>query len=645
MLGRSALLEQAEVEPELAGALAHRGPDSFGQWRDGRRLMLLHWRLAVIDLSEAGRQPMTSRDGRWVLCYNGEVYNYALLAQDVERAAARDPAAPPGGFWRGHSDSEVIVEGCARFGPGFLQRLDGMYALALFDTRERTLYLARDPAGIKPLYVHQRPDLLLFASEAKVFFHVPEFRGELDATGLNGYLRYGHAYDGAHVLGGVRQLEPGELLTCRLEEGGAVRVESSRLRPRPTWRPVARSDREAARALRDLLGKVVERQLVADVPVGVLLSGGVDSSILTALTARLLGPGRTMAFTLGYPGMGQDFDEVAYARRVARHLGVRHHVYEARSDDLVRDLEQLVWHYDEPFADAAGLNVFLLSRDIRRYVTVALAGEGADELFGGYRRYQLEQAFRAAGPLGAVASWVARTLELPRLPKLPRRAQVLLRVLACPDAASRYSGYLQSGVSAAALLRPEWRRALGVHPRIVEGCQDGRREGVVSRLCLVDQQFWLPTTYLEKSDKAAMAHSLEIRVPYLDDEVVEFANSLPDRQRIRGVARKWLLREAFGDLLPGEVFRRFKRGFGVPVARWLRGELRAYYADRVLSPAARVARYLETGRLEQLYREHLRGEQDRSFVLWQCLVLELWLRHFEQGFQSAAPPRARAGVA
>lgn len=645
---------QLEVRGDVDAArlrevLAHRGPDSFGRWEEAD-VSLLHWRLAILDLSAAGHQPMVSADGRLVLCHNGEVYNFRELRAEVEQAW-RSAGATAARRWRGHSDTEVIVEGCALWGADFLSRLNGMFAIALYDRERRTLHLARDRAGIKPLYVWRGDGVLLFASEAKFFFLSAAFEPGLDARGLTAFLKYSHCYDAHHVLAGVSQLEPGERLTCEAPEPrGPLRVGRGRLCPPPAWRPVRRSDAEATRALRDVLARAVERQLVADVPVGVLLSGGVDSSILTALTARALGPDRTMAFTLGYPGMGADYDEIAPARRVARHLGVRHHVHEASPADLVRDLERVVWHYDEPFADAAAVNVFALSRMIRSRVTVALAGEGSDELFGGYRRYQLEKALRGLGPVRRLASAVTRAARLDRAAWMPRRFRVALRALASPDAPSRYSSYLESETPVGELLQPRWLREIGTNAAIEEGYPERIDGGVVSRLCVVDQRFWLPSTYLEKSDKGAMAHSLEIRVPFLDDEVVAFANGLTDAQRIRGRRRKWLLREAFAELLPAEVFTRFKRGFGVPVARWLREELREYFADHVIARDSRVSAFVRPSVLERAFRAHLHREADHAGLLWRCLVLEIWLRHYERRFgperlRSPARPGAEASPA
>jgi asparagine synthase (glutamine-hydrolysing) len=641
--GASAM-RSTDPETGAASILAHRGPDSFGRWED-EGISLLHWRLAVIDLSPAGHQPMLSGDGRLVLCFNGEIYNFEDLRADIERERERRARPERGepregvqgkGRWRGHSDTEVLLEGFALWGPEFLGRLNGMFAIAVFDRETGTLMLARDRAGIKPLYVWNRNGTLLFASEAKFFFRVQSFVPGIDPNGLAAFFTYGHCHDEHHVLEGVRQLEPGEVLVCtrRGPADPSPVVRSTRLCPRPCWSPVRRTDAEAAAALRKLLTDVVARQLVADVPVGVLLSGGVDSSILTALAARELGPDRTMAFTLAYRGMGEDYDELDAARRVAQHLGVRHHVYEASQDDLIDVIERLVWHYDEPFADAAALNVFVLSRMIRSKVTVALAGEGSDELFGGYRRYQVEKMIRGLGAWGRGLSWIVAAAHLDHAGRLPRRVQTLLRVLAKPDAASRYSSYLQGEMPIETLLKPEWRRRIGIHSAIRNGYRDAGG-GTVGQLCLVDQQFWLPSTYLEKSDKASMAHGLELRVPFLDNEVIAFANTLPDQHRIRGRRRKWLLWRAFRDVLPAEVFDRFKRGFGVPVGRWLRNELREYYVERVLSSSAHLQRYVDRRVVETCFRDHLRGVHDYSGVLWECLVLEIWLGHFERGFRMA----------
>jgi asparagine synthase (glutamine-hydrolysing) len=637
----AARIESDTPSGEARAVLAHRGPDHFGSWQ-APGVSLLHWRLAIIDLSPAGNQPMLSADERFVICYNGEVYNFEQLRADIEQRW-RDTAETRLRCWRGRCDTEVIVEGFSLWGPDFLSRLNGMFALALYDRQTSRLYLSRDRAGIKPLYIWQNNDVLLFASEAKFFFREHSFDPQVTANGLAAFFTYGHSYGENHVLQGVRQLDPGEVMTVeRAPDNASLVISRGRTAPRPQWNPVSRDDTTAAGELRKVLSDAVARQLVADVPVGVLLSGGVDSSILTALSSRLMGPERTMAFTLGYPGAGPDYDEIEYARRVAKHLGVQHYVYEASQDDLIQELEQLVWHYDEPFADAAALNVFLLSRMIRSRVTVALAGEGSDELFGGYRRYHSEKVTRALSGFGSALATVVRAAHVDRLAWMPRRSQIVLRAMARKGAAARYSSYLESEIPIDNILKPEWQRTIDVEACIQQCYPDELNAGTVAHLCLADQQFWLPGTYLEKSDKGGMAHSLEIRVPFLDNDVIAFANTLPDNQRIRGLSRKWLLKEAFNDLIPPEVFKRFKRGFGVPVGRWLRTELRDYYVDLVLSPESRVDRFLQMRTVEGCFREHLRGTHDYSGLLWKCLVLEIWLRHFEQGFRRPYPPREQS---
>lgn len=624
-------MDPARVRP----ILAHRGPDDFGAWReDGAELF--HWRLSILDLSSAGHQPMISRDGRFVICYNGEVYNSGELRRESDAAwnrtahdaSSTDVRVAGGGRWRGHSDTEVVLEGFARCGSSILDRLNGMFALAVYDRQDRTMWLARDRMGIKPLYIWENGELLLFASEPKFFFVHPSFSGAVNSDGLAAFFTYGHSTGRWRMLQGVRQLEPGE--TLRVKCGEPPR--SDRFCVRPAWRAREWTDEKAVREVRAILERVVQRQLVSDVPVGVLLSGGVDSSILTLLTARILGPSSTQTFTLVYPEFGEDFNELEEARAMARHLGVQHHVVEASTTDAIEGIEKMVWQYDEPFADAAAVNVLLLSRLIRNHVTVALAGEGSDELFGGYRRYQVEQWFRRFAVPAALLSAAFRWANLQRVPYLPRRLQIVLRSMSQRSAGARYSAYFESGVNLLELIRPEWRSTIDLRETLELLYPDTLGCPPIAALCLADQQWWLPDTYLEKSDKGSMAQSLELRVPFLDNEVVEFANSLPDRLRVRGRSGKWLLKEAFRNQVPPGVFGRFKRGFAVPLSQWFRGELADYFEGRVLSASSRSALYLDVATLNRLHAEHRRGECDHANVLWQALIFEIWLGHLHRCF-------------
>lgn len=648
------------VDPEgsheaLSGILSHRGPDDSGMWEEGS-LTLYHWRLAVLDLSSAGHQPMLCRLQRYVICFNGEIYNFLPLRDEIARAhAERDSIFQ----WRGHSDTEVLVEGFALWGEELLPRLNGMFAIAIYDREEQTLVLARDRMGIKPLYVWQKGSALFFASEAKFFFGCRSFVAEVSPSGLASFFTYGHGYGENRVLQGVRQLAPGSSLTINLRSvapdntvGESIDRSDLRL-SRSLFALTAsvgcsssgRSEQDTVRNARSVLEQAVERQLVADVPVGVFLSGGVDSSILTALTAKILGPSSTKAFTLGYSGFDLDFNEVEEARAIASHLGVKHYVYEATSQDLINTIEQMVWHYDEPFGDAAALNMMVLSRLIRSEVTVALAGEGSDELFGGYRRYQVERLIRRLGPFSALAQKLVRATGVQRWEKLPRRLAILLRSLSHRTAGRRYSAYFESGINLTELILPEWHTAFDPRLRLEELYPD-ELDGAepVAALCHADQQFWLVDTYLEKSDKGSMAHSLEVRVPFLDNEVVEFANSLPDHFRIRGRQGKWLLKQAFQEMLPERVFGRMKRGFAVPLAHWLRKELKVYFAERVLSNDARSKDYLETAVIHRYFDEHQKQIYDRSLILWYVLLFEVWLRLVENRFQTPLASTATEAV-
>jgi asparagine synthase (glutamine-hydrolysing) len=592
---------------------------------------------------------MLSSDGRYVLAYNGEVYNCAELRDEIENAwrteavAGRIPGVADGTGkprrWRGHSDTEIVVEGCALFGTAFLRRLNGIFAIALYDCVEGTLTLARDRAGVKPLYIWYDHEVFLFASEAKFFFQHPLFRPEVSPEGLTQFVTYGHSTQAARMLKGVSQLAPGHELHITRPFGASwMSAKPERFCPPLRHHVRTRSPEGAAKELRQLLEHVVESQLVSDVPVGVFLSGGVDSSILTALAARALGPSATKAFTLTYAGCGADFDELAASEAVAKHLGVQHLVFRAKPEDLIARLEEVVWHYDEPFADAAALNVFALSELVRSHVTVALAGEGSDELFGGYRRYAAERLMRKTGPGLTPLRFFASVLgSVPN--RLPRRLAILFRSLSAATSAERYSAYFENGISAVDLIQPRWQCLGDPRSTLRQLYPEQLDTEPVAALCLADQQFWMVDTYLEKSDKGSMAHSLEIRVPFLDNRMVEFANSLPDHFRIWKGQRKWLLRAAFADVLPAWVFTRFKRGFGVPVNQWFRKELRDYFAERVLGPKALISEYLRQPVLQSLHDQHCRGERDWSLVLWQALLFELWLSQVANGFHRPVAAR------
>ncbi|MDQ4041593.1 MAG: asparagine synthase (glutamine-hydrolyzing) [Actinomycetota bacterium] len=597
--------------------LAHRGPDERGTWR-GDGVFLGARRLSVVDPA-GGRQPMWSADGAACIVYNGELYNAPELRRELDR---------DGRALRTRSDTEVVLAAYLRWGPDCFERLNGMFALAVWDTRSRSLMLARDRIGEKPLYVYRDTARLVFASEIKAILAHPEVPRRLDPRGLANFLAFGHAVAPRTILEGVEKLLPGHLMLVRSGEVGSRRW----------WEvgdevPVAPdTEVEAAELVRELLDDSVRRRLVADVPVGAFLSGGLDSTAVTALMARhASGPVKT--FSLGFEGPGP-FNELADARRAARRLGTEHHEIEAGAGEVEAALRTLVYHYDEPFGDPAGLGVYLLSRLARPHVTVALTGDGGDELFGGYRRYVAD---RLAPLYQRLPDLVGRRL----LPTLAGRAPGLRRVaraaatLPIEDPGMRYARWLRvfTPEMQDELLATELSRAVGDHepaadyPRLYGGPEHtGPRGDHLNRLMFADVKTWLADGYMEKTDKATMACGLEARMPLLDHRLVELAFAIPARHKIRGTSTKRVLRRAVADLVPPDTRRKRKHGFAVPVGRWLRGELGGFAREVLTDERTRRRGYFDASAVERLLGEHGSRRRGHDDALWLLLNFELWHR-------------------
>ncbi len=621
-----------ELARQFCRVLEHRGPDDQGIHvsADGP-VTLANRRLAILDLSPAGRQPMVTADGRFVLVYNGEIYNFAELREALTRQGRR---------FRSRSDTEVLLEALATQGTAALGELNGMFAFALWDGRERSGLLARDPFGVKPLYYAPLPGgRLIFASEIKAMLLHPELAPTLDPAALQDYLAFLWTPDPKTLLQGVYKLPPGHWLRWRNRE---FQLERYWELPPPT--PEAPlGDQEAAAELGERLGRAVRRQRVSDVPVGLFLSGGLDSSALLAALAENGAASDVRCYTAAFPAEDNAYDQftddLPYARAVARHFGVPLTEFEIRPQ-VAELLPQLLYHLDEPLADPAILNTYLICRQARQDgAIVLLSGQGADELLGGYRRH--------LGPL--------LTARLGRLPAPVRAALGSAARRAPAGRAGRLGGVLRRGRR---LLEPLARSPLGqfaeycqwlpdpqvnalLHPDLAASL-DGRRPSqatldlmdrspspaLLDRMLYRDLKTFLPALNLTYTDKMGMAASVEARVPYLDLELAEFAWQLPSRQKIRGRSGKWLLRQAMRGRLPPAVLRRPKTGFGAPVRQWLRRELRPM-VDELLSPAA-VA---ETGWLSPSGVASLRarfesGQEDHGYSVWALLVLELWRRVF-----------------
>ncbi|WP_337875913.1 asparagine synthase (glutamine-hydrolyzing) [Elioraea sp.] len=604
-----ALLARAAA---MGAALAHRGPDGAGAWADGEAgVALAHRRLAIIDLSPGGAQPMASSCGRYVVSYNGEIYNYRALR--AELAACGRPV-------QGESDTAVLLEAVAQWGvAAALPRLDAMFAFALWDRAERVLWLARDHAGIKPLAWTVLADgSVLFGSELRALEAAGGWSPEIDAESVAAYLRHGCIPAPRTVFRGVRKLPPGGLVRIGMAGAPEERRWFDVLALARETVPARLTPAEAAAAVDAALAESVRAQLVADVPVGAFLSGGIDSSSVVAAMARA-SPGAAHAFTIGFDDPA--YDESEDAARIAGALGVRHTVLRATEAEAVALVDELPRVYDEPFADSSQIPTLLLARLTRAHVTVALSGDGGDELFGGYRRHVLAARLwprlarvplplrRAlAGAIGAVPPgwWDAVLRPLPRTPRRPGETlHKLATVLASRDLDAAYARLTTTdGV---------------VSPH-------GETPGdPLTRFRALDAAGYLHDDVLTKVDRASMNVALEVRVPMLSPAMMRLAFSLPPDLLVRADGGKAVLRDALARHLPRPLFEREKTGFSFPVGAWLRGPLRGWAEDRLASRRLRESGLVDAARAARLWQEHRAGRRDHAAALWAVLMLVAWL--------------------
>jgi asparagine synthase (glutamine-hydrolysing) len=596
----------------MADALVHRGPDSEGVFADGP-VGLAARRLAIIDL-DRGDQPMANEDGSVTVVQNGELYEHRPIQADLERRGHR---------FASHCDTEVLPHLYEERGAGFAEGLRGMFAIALWDARERRLLLARDPFGIKPLYYRVAGGVLSFASELKALVRQPGFSGDVDLEALEAYLAFNSVPSPMSIYRDVRKLPAGHLLEAR--DG---RVEVRRFaRPAPVAVGEVRRQGggELAAELRDRLRDSVRAHLESDVPVGVFLSGGIDSSLLAALAAQE-SPGAVSTFSIGFEE--RSFDELARARMVASRYGTDHHELVLRPDAAAL-LPEIAAAFDEPFADSSALPTYAVSRLASEHVKVALSGEGGDELFGGYFTYVadvLAARSRARAAAGLARPLVERLPSSSRRVSLEYKAKRFVRAAARPPL-ERHHGWKEifSAEARAALLEPG-RRLPGVDPLAGWRARYAETAGAepLARLQDVDIGTYLVDDLLVKTDRASMAHSLEVRVPFLDPVVAELAFALPTSQKVLALAKKRLLRRAATGLVPRSIVHGPKRGFSIPAAAWLRGELRPFARDLLAPAALRRDGLFRPEAVTRLLDEHESGREDHSRPLWGLLCFQLW---------------------
>lgn len=617
---------------EMASAIAHRGPDDSGSWSEKERgVHLAHRRLSIIDLSPSGRQPMESNCGRYVIVYNGEIYNHLSLRKQLEEMRGRQ--------WRGSSDTETLLEAISCWGfEKTLSCVNGMFAIAVWDKAKRNLFLARDRMGEKPLYYGFQKGSFLFGSELKALRRHPDWEGNVDRDALTAYLRYSYVPAPMSVYSGIHKLLPGHYVV--------VDPNGSRLLQQRTYWNVVGSDwmdepntesidiEERLESLEFLLRDSVKIRMASDVPLGAFLSGGIDSSLVVAMMqSQSSNPVRT--FTIGFHE--EEFNEATHAKRVAAHLGTEHTELYMGIDDATRVIPSLCETWDEPFADSSQIPTFLVSRLAREHVTVSLSGDGGDELFFGYDRYlkamQIEALRRrvppgvrrigskllSSCPIGpfALAGAAIGNAKLGSLGDRMRKAGIILGARSEREV---YQNLMSHSKDPSSLV-------LGGKeaPSIFTNSDywlDHMKYG--EQISYIDTLSYLPDDILTKVDRASMAVSLEARVPLLDHRIVEFAHRLPMSAKYRYKRTKWILREILGRYVPNSLMDRPKKGFGVPIELWLKGPLRDWAEELLREERLRREGFFNPGQVRKIWIEYLSNRGRWHYHLWDILMFQSW---------------------
>lgn len=606
-------------------ALAHRGPDDHGVYHDvDSGVVLLHTRLSIIDLSPAGHQPMLSRDGEVALTYNGEIYNFAEL---------RDALAADGVAFRGHSDTEVLLELFLRHGMDLLPMLNGIFAFAIHDRRSGELLLARDGLGVKPLYVYADEHGTSFTSEIKALLPFMPNNTELDPVALSRYLTFLWCPGEGTPFAKVRKLPPGSVMV--IKDGQVAKQWLWYELPARRGVVPDLDEATAISAVRDGLRKAVMRQLVADVPVGAFLSGGLDSSAIVAFAREQAPDLRCFTIESGNSDAGVT-DDLPYAKRVATHLGVKLDVVSVDSQRMADALERMVWQLDEPLADPAPLNVLFIAQLARESgIKVLLSGAGGDDLFTGYRRH-------LALRYEALLNWLPRPARhglgtwVRQLDQRGRLGRQLGRLFANADTEGdvRLASYFAWArrTDLMALYTPDIRKAIGITlaEQPILDFLDGipARVSRMERLLALEQRFFLADHNLIYTDKMSMAVSVEVRVPFLDPDLVEIAARIPDRFKQRGRTGKWVLKKAMEPYLPHDVIYRPKTGFGAPLRHWMRHELRELLGDLLSEESLRRRGLFDPVAVQRLVADNDAGRKDAAYLLLSLLSLEIWCRRF-----------------
>jgi asparagine synthase (glutamine-hydrolysing) len=627
----SGAVVRADVLTSMRERLVHRGPDDEGLFVAGSgRAGLAFRRLKIIDLSAAANQPMSNEDGTMRVAFNGEIYNFRALRDGLEQRGHR---------FRSSSDTETIVHLYEERGPGFVDALDGMFAIAIWDERNGRLVLARDRAGKKPLFYYHDERRFVFGSEIKALFAHPDVPVRVDETRIPGLFVRGYVRHPETLYRSIRQVDPASTVVVELD-GRLVTRSYWRLQYADASAQAKVRRAEARERVRHLVTDAVSKRLVSDVPLGAFLSGGIDSTVVVGLMSGLVSaPVKT--FTIGFEGDAA-YDETAAARLVAKRFGTEHTEFRVRPSavDLV---DRLIWHHDGPFGDSSAIPTYLVSELTRQHVTVVLTGDGGDEVFAGYLRFvaalAAERLPAALGPL--LRAGLGVLTPAPNERHLLARARRFADFMHAPllERLARWNSVFQDDVTD--LMLPEVSSDAPAQ-ETGDGDSSSPRMSPLSRMLSANFSTYLPDDLLVKTDRCTMANSLEARCPFLDTALLEYVAALPDAWKLDGRRTKVLLREAFADLIPPDIDRRPKTGFGVPLDAWFRADLREYVRDTLLAPSARWRTYLRPEAVQRIVDAHLRGAANYGHRLWLLVCFERWLQLLPSWTAVGQPPQQQA---
>lgn len=623
-------LELRDSVQKMSDMLVHRGPDDsdlrlYGEFSSGGpRVALAHRRLSVIDLSAAGRQPMVGRSEETAIVFNGEIYNFLEIKSEISEYP-----------FRSQTDTEVILALYEKYDLDVVRHLDGMFSFAIWDAKKKRLLLARDRAGKKPLYYCRGDGFFAFASEIKGILALKEVRPSIRPDALPLYLTFGYVPSPSTFYTEIWKLPPGESMTVEADAS----VNSRRYWSYPLHQedrslpeqPLDLASHESS--LRKHLHRAVAARMIADVPLGAFLSGGIDSSIIVGIMSDI-SPRPINTFSIGFED-DLAYDETAHARLVATRFRTHHTEFRVRSN-AIELLEKLIWHYDEPFGDSSAIPTYIVSELARKHVTVVLSGDGGDELFAGYERFaatlwteKLPKEIFAAG------RFLSRFMPAPAHAKSRRRRIKRFFEKAALPLLDRYlewnSFFMRNELDSLLLAKPE----ADLSRSFADCFSESARCTLLNQILFLNFSTYLLDDLLVKTDRMSMAHGLEVRCPFLDTGLVEWAAGMPDSFKIRGTRLKWILKHAFRDLLPPEILARGKMGFGVPLGQWMRQELNEFSWDMLLGPSARILEAVDRKAMQHILVEHRTKRQDYGAKIWALLCLELWLRNLKGGISTA----------